>query len=88
MSETIESLLSYAGHRFYDAGIPYKGYRMSKIVRRAIHEENPRGVIDAYLDDQVSGKTWHGFELYAHGGYKDPTGATAAQNVDLERQGR
>lgn len=85
--QTVEALLSYAGHRFYDAGIPFKGGRISRLIRHIGNTSEARAVIDTYLADQVEGRTWHGFELYANGGYKDPTGATAARNVDLERAG-
>lgn len=86
--QTVEALLSYAGRRFYDAGIPFRGGRMSRLIRSIGNTTRARAIVDAYLSDQIEARTWQGFELYAEGGYKDPTGATAARNVDIERGNR
>lgn len=83
--QTVEALLSYAGKRFYQAGVPFRGGRMSRLIRSIGNTTQARAIVDAYLAQEIDGRTWRGFELYAVGGYKDPTGATAARNVDTER---
>ncbi|MFZ8758626.1 hypothetical protein ACO03V_14515 [Microbacterium sp. HMH0099] len=87
-THTVEDLIAYAGQRFYLAGIPFKGGRMSRIIRALPSTINARHLIDTYLDRAHEDRSWAGFELYAHGGYRDPTGAHAARNVDLERNTR
>ncbi|MEV7875559.1 hypothetical protein [Microbacterium sp. NPDC089188] len=86
--QTVEALISYAGHAFYNAGIPYRGGRMARLIRSIGSTQRARHIIDTYLADQIEAKSWQGFELYAHSGYADPTGATAARNVDLRRNNR
>lgn len=86
--QTVEALISYAGHAFYNAGVPFRGGRMARLIRSIGSTQQARSIIDTYLADQIEAKSWQGFELYAHGGYADPTGATAARNVDLGRNAR
>lgn len=86
--ETVEELLRYAARSFEAAHVAFRPSRMSKFIRQRHRVEGSASIrqsLDSYLDRQVHSLTWAGFELFAIGGYADPTGAHAAQNVDRAR---
>jgi hypothetical protein len=83
---TVEELIRYAGNRFNAAGVAFQPPRMSRLIRGLADLGNAKQAIDNYLSDRAEAQSWAGFELYVNGGYKDPTGAHAARNVDLQRR--
>lgn len=91
---TVESVIRYAADRFNSAGIRLPHSKLVNRVRRVFRTEGAtaaRGMVDAFIvatGKRLYAATWAGFELFAAGGYADPTGARAAQNVDRERSSR
>lgn len=86
-STSVEELLRYAAHRFAAAGAEFRPPRMSRLIR-GVGIHLAKDAIDAYLVKAIDrcDHSWAGFELFVNG-YADPTGAHAARNVDLERNG-
>lgn len=78
-------LVVYAARRSEAEGIPFQHSKVSKMIRAAFRSDTPeyaRAVVDAFIDERAHERRWAGFQLYTNG-VADPTGAHAAQNLDL-----
>lgn len=86
--ETVETLMRYAATQFDNARLPFQQAKASKLIRRELRagDIDVRRVIDAWVDQADETATWAGFELFALGGYADPTGALVAVRVDNARK--
>jgi hypothetical protein len=84
-ADAMSAALREVSNRLAAARIPFRVPRVSRLIRSFPSPEEAIHAIDTYLSLRGEGESWAGFELYVNG-YKDPTGAHAARNVDLERQ--
>lgn len=86
--ETVEDLLRYAATQFDRARLPFQQAKASKLIRRELRsgDIDVRRVIDTWVDQADASATWAGFELFALGGYADPTAALATVRVDNARK--
>lgn len=86
--QAVTELLRYAAEQFQQARLPFQHTKMTRIIRSELRagDVDVRRVIDSWIDRADASATWEGFELFALGGYADPTGALAAVRIDNARK--